>query len=207
MVDVRYRRAHTTTPEQEAERGHEYDIAQPGIVRALARLGLDVRTTIPADVPKITKDWLRSYRDAPAMRGLGNDIYYANLHSRIEELWDSATWLVATVGNHPDFNAGWLCGEHTNRGPILHYVYTRHSFETGDGKVSARQRGIAAALVGRFLEGITPEPGRQMRVWYTCSTPLGERCLSGRLAPAPGAAGFEYNPWLLWRRRAEGGWY
>lgn len=161
----------------------------------LARYGLDVRKPVGNDIPYITDSWLKSYQDAPAMAGVGRDVYRANEHDLIESLWDDATWLVATVPTIPDFVAGWMCGEATDRGPIVHYVYTRNSFNGPDGKVPARKQGIATALVSTFLEGMP-----RGRVWYTHETHLARHALRGKLAPQPGAPGWEYNPWLAWRR-------
>lgn len=165
---------------------------------AFERYGLVVRDKHVGDIPKLTKDWIRSYRSAPAVAEIGSDIYAANQHRLIEELWDDGVWLVAHPAPFPTFIVGWLCGELSDRGPIVHYVYVRHSFHPdGDGgeKVPARGRGIARALVETFTREV-----QSKRYWFTHMTRDAKLALSGRMAPAPGAAGWEYNPYLAWRR-------
>lgn len=157
---------------------------------------LFVRPRIDDDTNYILHSWKRSYLDAPAMRGIAPDIYYANMDVFIRELWLDGTWLVVHPEHDPTFVVGWMVGEGSDRGPIVHYVYVRHSLRgVRKPATPARRHGIATAMVTAFLDGQDAT-----RVWYTHRTALGDLALSGRCAPQPGAPGWEYNPWLAWRR-------
>ncbi len=173
------------------------DAGMHGRQRARAALDLqqtgllDIRGRIDSDVPFITRSWLKSYRDE--MRFTGNDVYYANHHGIIERLWvdPGVTWLVAAWPKNPVYIMGYLCGEASVQGPIVHYVYVRHAAE-GE---NLRRLGIATRLLDTFLEG----QDTTRRIWYTHSTVAARAALAGKHSVAQGAAGWEYNPYLAYR--------
>lgn len=175
-----------------------------GIGDADARLGarahedfttsnaLTIREATDDDVGFLAKSWLNSYRDHVPY--VGNDVYYVNHHAVLERLWDDpyVTWLVACSTKHPAYIFGFLCAEASDKGPIVHYVYVRHEASRG---LPLRRRGIATMLLKTFFEGQDTRT-----IWYTHSTPSARQALHGRHAAQPGADGWEYNPYLFYRR-------
>lgn len=158
---------------------------------------LDIRGRIPADIPFVTNSWLQSYRSE--MRGVGNDVYYLNHHDGIERLWasENVVWLVACWPKDPSYIMGWLCAEATDAGPVVHYIYVRHSVNS---EQNLRGLGIATRLVETFLQGSDDPHKPAHTIWHTHSTPASRAALSGRAAPQPGAPGWVYNPYLFMRR-------
>lgn len=189
MTEVYKRRTPAATVETAADAHSRLggrarlDLAESGI--------LDVRARIDSDIPFITNSWLKSYREE--MRFVGNDVYYANHHALIERLWEApeCVWLVACWPKDPRFIMGWLCAEASDKGPIIHYAYVRHSAAEAE---NLRRLGIATRMVETFTEGQTFD-----RVWYTHSTVAARAALRGRMAVQPGAPGWEYNPYLAYR--------
>lgn len=107
---------------------------------------LTLRRPTNDDVAFITRSWLKSNRDAPMVQHVGNDVYYTLHHRIIERLWrdQRVTWLVACYPTDTTFIYGYACGEATNTGPILHYVYVRRSM---------RDMGVAQHLVATLADG------------------------------------------------------
>ncbi len=151
-----------------------------------------VREATDDDIPFLAKSWLNSYRGNVPF--VGNDVYYVNHHALLERLWDDpgVTWLVACSAKYPTYIFGFLCAEASDKGPIVHYVYVRHEASRG---LPLRKRGIATKLLETFFEGQDTST-----VWYTHSTPNARMALQGRHKPQPGNDGWEYNPYLLYRR-------
>ena len=108
---------------------------------------LALRAPTTSDVPFITNSWLESYRDRGwANRHVPNRVYFLYHHRIIEKLWKApgVTWMVACLPSDTTFILGWLCGEMTNAGPVLHFVYV---------KASNRRMGVATHLVEAFRDG------------------------------------------------------
>ena len=169
--------------------GHHSRVAAQVTNALLAGGSLDIRGKIPADIPYITSSWLRANRDSAAARFVGNDVYFANHHAILERLWadPGVTWMVLVYGKNPNFILGFMCAEASDQGPVIHWVHVRPEF---------RRMGFARRMVETFLQG---QDGN--RVWYTTSTASSRGALAaaGANAAQPGAAGWELNPYMLWR--------
>jgi hypothetical protein len=168
---------------------------------------LALRGHTKADIEFITSTWLRSYRDS-APRGVSNDLYYAAEHTAIERMWvaPEVTWLVATTQKYPTYILGWFCGELTDIGPVIHYVYVRHGVrqrpDPTTGAVESldiRHRRIASAMWESFTRDVS-----YSRVFYTRETPDARSLIraKGLMAPQPGAPGFNYHPYLGFKHYA-----
>lgn len=141
---------------------------------------LVLRRPVLDDVPFLTNSWLRSYRDSgAAIRHVPNDVYHLLHHRIIERLWrdEQVTWLVACYPQDTSFIYGWLCGENTDAGPVLHYVYVRRSM---------RKFGVATHLVNTFADG-------HDRGFMTHLT----RGWEGLVSTLP--TEFDYNPYFLYQ--------
>lgn len=92
------------------------------------------------DLNFIFSSWLKSYRDATAVRGVPNDIFYKSHHALIERLQQKAccTAVVACDPEDPAQIYAYAVGEYSGDGLVLHYVYV---------KFNLRGFGIARSLV------------------------------------------------------------
>lgn len=102
------------------------------------RLPIQLRSKRDDDRGFIYKNWLRSYRDSEGW--VSNTVYYWHQHRIIDRLWNDpgVVWLVAVSQADPTHIYGFLCGEQTDAGFVVHYVYVRQVF---------RRKGVATALV------------------------------------------------------------
>ncbi len=96
------------------------------------------------DVSFIFNSWLKSYRDAPAVKSVPNTIYYAEHHAVIERIFASAglVLLIACDQNHPEQIFGYAVGERRPEGLMLHWTYVKYPF---------RKFGIGRALIEAML--------------------------------------------------------
>lgn len=102
-----------------------------------------LRASDPSDVPFIYSSWLKSYRDAPAVAGIPNGIYYAGQHALIERLLERSTVVVACSSDDPQQIMGYGVGEILAPSTaVLHWLYVKHTF---------RGFGIAKALEGTLV--------------------------------------------------------
>lgn len=91
----------------------------------------------------VFNSWLKSYRDSPMVRGVPNTAYYTAHHEIISRILE-AQGLHAFVACNPDDADsifGYLIGEATTKGPVVHWLYIKHAF---------RGWQIAKALFGAF---------------------------------------------------------
>lgn len=138
------------------------------------------------DIPKIFRDWLKSYRaKGPGCATIPNEVYYWWQHRLIEVLWADPTvgWAIACDRQDPFKIYGWLCYQRAESAegdiPVFHYVYVNKIF---------RRLGVATAL----LNAADGRPDKTLPIAVTSITPAGRELMDKRP--------FVYNPYLLWAR-------
>lgn len=148
---------------------------------------LQLRRATARDEAFVFDGWLQSNRGLATRLHAPMELYYHHQREQVMKLWSDGgvTWLVACMPKDPEFIYGWLCGEGSDAGPVLHYVYT---------KQSARRLGVATALLGAFLHG---QDVAGAKLWCTHWTADWWRCTrdgnyQGLLVVT--------DPWLLWNR-------
>lgn len=96
-----------------------------------------IRDAIAPDLGFIIDTWLKSYWDAPAVRGMTRDDYYAVFKPRVREILarPNVTVRVMCPDGDDDTVIGWAALEDV----CLHYVFVRREF---------RHNGFARQLVG-----------------------------------------------------------
>lgn len=138
-----------------------------------------------SDIPFLTSSWLKSYRDAPAVRGVPNKVYYYFHHKVLEELISRGMVLVLHYEHTPDQILGWVCYETYDSAMLLHYMYIKKSF---------RGFGLARKVLEEILDRENPPV-----VLYTHKTtdifPI-ERKLRDK--------GWVFHPYMLWTSMPEG---
>lgn len=138
-----------------------------------------IRPALLEDVPFIFSSWLKSYRDAPAVRGVPNSIYYAEQHRLIEKVFSSKNLRVYIACDKEETTQifGYLVAEVSESGPVLHWEYVKHSF---------RNFGVGKGLEKHLLE-VCPGPLTYTQAGKNC-----ERLLKGRE--------YIYNPFFIWSK-------
>jgi GNAT superfamily N-acetyltransferase len=143
-----------------------------------------------AYVPFATAQWFHNGQNAAAMTHVPRDVYAHHHHAMMERLWNDpgVTWLFAAHPPDPNYVFGFLVGEATNAGPVVHWLLVRRDM---------RGFGVARALLAAFLGPVqsTIEPGP---AWYTTSTPHWRRCLAEAKSEPFTAHRWQYNPFLQW---------
>lgn len=139
-------------------------------------LPIVLRKGLARDVPFITSSWLRSFRDAPFVRGVPNNIFYYQHHKVLEHLIPRSIVVVACSEDDPDLIVGWVCAELVDTALVVHYVYVKHDY---------RRMGVAKALLTFLVDAEKPPA-----VMYTHKT-------KAAIAAAP--EGWMYNPYLIFR--------
>lgn len=126
----------------------------------------------PAFVPMITNNWLMSAERGPMVSRVDRRVYTTYEHALIERYWadPGMVWLFATNPADTNFCYGWLCGEHTNMGPVLHYLYVRRSMRNS----ASVHLGFSEVLLRTFIGGQDPHVER---LTHTRETPDWRRML------------------------------
>ena len=156
----------------------------------------------PSYVPWVTASWIRSTTPGPYV-GVDPRVHDTYEHAMIEGYWrdPNMAWVFAAKPEDTNFCYGFLCGEHTNIGPVLHYLYVRRTMrDSADLKL-----GVAETLVRGFLSG-TPIPAA--RITYTRDTKLWQRKLRDDWEFKGLAKSWFFNPYLAFdqfRPKAGGG--
>lgn len=124
---------------------------------------MHVRAARPDDVAFITSSWLKSYRDAPAVKNCPNSLYYAAQHEVLNVIVPRAVTLVVTTEalDKPIMGKGiilgYMCAEMTaERILVVHYIYIKRDF---------RNFGLARMLLETMIE--TEQP---LGIHYTHQT-------------------------------------
>ena len=138
-----------------------------------------IRQARVSDIQFLTSSWLKSYRNAAAVRGVPNSVYFFYHHKLLEELLSRCTVLIYCYPDNQDQILGYVCAEVFDSALVVHYAYVKKTF---------RRLGIAKALIKHLVE--TEEPPA---VLYTHKTkdiyPL-ERDLKEK--------GWLFHPYMLW---------
>lgn len=104
---------------------------------------IKIRPIKEQDLAFIYNSWLKSYREAPAVRTVPNHIYYTEHHEIIEKILKSpySEILVACDPLNDDILYGYVVGEHMEHNLTLHWVYCKQEW---------RRRGVATGLLGQL---------------------------------------------------------
>ncbi len=147
--------------------------------QAAPKSEITIRPANLEDVPFIFSSWLKSYRDAPAVRGVPNSIYYARQHDLITAVFarKNVRVYIACAPDEPSQIFGYLVGEALDSGPVLHFLYVKHPM---------RNFGVGKYLESHLLSVV---PGQ---LTYTQAGKNHERLLKNRE--------YIYNPYLIWSK-------
>lgn len=117
----------------------------------MAETTYTIRPIEEGDIPFIYNSWLKSYRDAPAVRTVPNHIYYTEHHEIIENILKSpySETLVACSVENPDILYGYATGEHFEGLAVVHWVYCKQEW---------RRKGVAGALLRQLVERSAGKP-------------------------------------------------
>lgn len=101
----------------------------------------------PEFVPMVTSNWMTSSRVGTGVR-VDRRVHDVYEHALIARYWRDPdfVWLFAANPTDTNFVYGWLCGELTDVGPLLHYVYVRRRMRD----TKALKLGVAEALMRTF---------------------------------------------------------
>lgn len=153
-----------------------------------AQLPVSLRIKMATDFPRIASDWLKSYRNAPGMKPIPNEVFYWWTHRIVESFWADPTCavLVACAPDDPNKIFGWFCGQRADSlagdQTIAHYCYVAKLY---------RRMGLASRLLEAFDS--RPDAASQPLV-ITHRTDAGRELLAKRTGPVI------YNPYLAWSR-------
>lgn len=91
---------------------------------------VEIRPAIIGDVPFIFNSWLKSYRDAGAVAGVVNDVYYKEHHDVIERILNGGGLQALVVCNkeHQEQIYAYLVGTIEADAATVHWLYTKHPF-------------------------------------------------------------------------------
>jgi GNAT superfamily N-acetyltransferase len=135
--------------------------------------------------------WMNAGRDSDAMAHVPRAVYDHHHHAQLERLWNDpgCTFLFAAHPPDPNFVFGYLIGEATNAGPVLHWLHVRRSM---------RGFGVARALLAAFLQGQVPLEHRRAPAWYSQGNPTWRRLVDAAQSEPWTRWAWQYNPFLLW---------
>lgn len=140
----------------------------------------------------VMNSWILSSEHDNALRA-DRRVHTTYEHALIERYWKDPgfTWLFAVNPDDTNFCYGYLCGEATDVGPVLHYVYVRRRMR--DSRTLGL--GVANTLLQQFTRGQDTA-----RITYTRSTPAGRRFIARQAAGTewfsnPYLAFSEFAPW------------
>lgn len=104
----------------------------------MEKLPVRLRNMRPEDKSFILNSWLKSYRQAPAVRRMENNAYYHEQQKVIHDLLDNVNVLIAC--NEADNNQiyGYLVSQRISNVFVIHFLYTKLTF---------RNCGIAKMLI------------------------------------------------------------
>ncbi len=116
-----------------------------------------------SDVPFITSNWLRSFRDGAFARGVPNSIYFFEEQRQLSEVNRRAS--IIMVCDEADDNKlyGFVCVEKDVTGALIfHYLYI---------KPEVRKRGLARKLIETVVDHETKTRGSPPpAIFYTHKT-------------------------------------
>ena len=137
-----------------------------------------IRDGVEGDYPFIFATWLNHFRESPVGKLPTKDVYFREQHRVIERLLARSKVLVAANPDADFHMFGWLVGEHSKIGAIVHYAFVKSPF---------RKAGIAKKLLQTLEEIEESEVA-----WFTHLPDQPARAL--RLKPSA-----TYDPWLAFR--------
>lgn len=142
--------------------------------------------------PMAASNWLKSSVE-PWRPGGDVRVWRTYEHALVERAWKDPgmVWLFAADPTDTNFVHGWLCGEHTDAGPIIHYLYVRKRMRNS----RALYLGVADALFETFMTGVTAD-----RITHSRTTAAGE-AWAARQVTTTGTPKYEwfYNPYMMFR--------
>lgn len=129
---------------------------------------------------------MKSFRNAPLVKGVSNRIYYYLHHKVLDSKLsaDGAIVLLAVDSQNPDSILGWIWADVVDTALVIHYIYVKHAF---------RRRGVAKMLVQLVKDAEKPPA-----IMYTHRTNVVPKILKKE--------GLEwiYNPYLLFTTLPQG---
>lgn len=97
--------------------------------RPQVELPVRIRAFNEPDKNLILSSWLKSYRDAPEVVDVPNELYFSAQQMLIGYIASQADVMVACAHDNPDEILGWVCYQ---KGPqdslVLHFVYVKKAF-------------------------------------------------------------------------------
>lgn len=139
-----------------------------------------IRRARRSDIPFLTNSWLKSYRDAFAVKGVPNSLYYHWHHKILDKIIPRAFNLVLCSAADENSIIGWVCAERMDTALVVHYVYV---------KQWARKHGFARKMV-EALE----ESGKPPAIMFTHKTKAARDIEMG----TEHLKEWIYNPYLLY---------
>jgi len=110
-----------------------------------------LRQATKEDIPFLANSWLKSYRDAYAVKGCPNTLYYQFQHKVIDWALSESAVLVLCDPEDEWLILGWLAYQRLSGGVIaIHYLYVKHPF---------RKQGLAKRMVEQVIEAETDAVG------------------------------------------------
>lgn len=98
---------------------------------------IKVRAFREADIPLVMDSWMETYRSAPDVRLVPNEVYFPTQRRVIRALMARCRLAVACDPNDEDQVYGWVAWEERERDVVIHYTYTKGIF---------RRMGVARRL-------------------------------------------------------------
>ena len=93
------------------------------------------------DIGFLFNSWLKSYRNAKAVKEIPNEIYFSEHHKVIERILKNYDVVIACNEEDRSQIYGFICAGYTDSVFTLHYLYVKHTF---------RNMGIAKALLNSY---------------------------------------------------------
>lgn len=89
-----------------------------------------IRPGVVEDIRFIFNSWLKSYRDANAVAGVPNTLYFKGQHEVVERILARPGLLVLVACTPEDEKQilGYVVASETKAGTVLHWLYVKHPF-------------------------------------------------------------------------------
>lgn len=106
---------------------------------------MNIREITDKDKNFIFSSWLKSYRNAQAVKPVVNTLYYKEQHRVIEELLERSKVLVLHSPDDENNLIGYVVVEEIQGIPVIHWLYVKHTFRgMGLARILLLHIGVAA---------------------------------------------------------------
>ena len=89
---------------------------------------VQIRNATEADVPFIFNSWLKSYRNANAVKSISNPVYFEFQHKAIEKLLQRSQVYILCSATDATQVYGYIVAEEIENIPVLHFCYIKYAF-------------------------------------------------------------------------------